>query len=50
MREGSRQARTEREIAMELKTLIGEPWADYGLIDCGNGRKLERYAFERAGE
>ena len=28
---------------MELKTLIGEPWADYGLIDCGNGRKLERY-------
>ncbi len=24
-------------------TLIGEPWADYGLIDCGNGRKLERY-------
>jgi 23S rRNA (cytosine1962-C5)-methyltransferase len=28
---------------MELKTLIGEPWADYGLIDSGNGRKLERY-------
>lgn len=24
-------------------TLIGEPWADYGLIDCGHGRKLERY-------
>jgi 23S rRNA (cytosine1962-C5)-methyltransferase len=24
-------------------TLIGEPWADYGLIDCGYGRKLERY-------
>lgn len=24
-------------------TLIGEPWADYGLIDSGNGRKLERY-------
>ncbi|MEQ1548619.1 MAG: class I SAM-dependent methyltransferase [Chakrabartia sp.] len=23
--------------------LIGEPWADYGLIDCGDGRKLERY-------
>ena len=23
--------------------LIGEPWADYGLIDSGNGRKLERY-------
>ncbi len=28
---------------MELKTLIGEPWPDYGLIDSGNGRKLERY-------
>ncbi len=24
-------------------SLIGEPWADYGLLDCGNGRKLERY-------
>ncbi len=28
---------------MELQTLIGEPWADYGLIDSGHGRKLERY-------
>ena len=28
---------------MNLSTLIGEPWADYGLIDSGNGRKLERY-------
>jgi 23S rRNA (cytosine1962-C5)-methyltransferase len=28
---------------MELKTLIGEPWPDYGLIDSGDGRKLERY-------
>lgn len=28
---------------MQLGTLIGEPWADYGLIDSGNGRKLERY-------
>ena len=28
---------------MELRTLVGEPWADYGLIDSGNGRKLERY-------
>jgi len=28
---------------MELTTLIGEPWADYGLIDSGHGRKLERY-------
>ncbi|MBB6123298.1 class I SAM-dependent methyltransferase [Sphingobium subterraneum] len=26
-----------------LGTLVGEPWADYGLIDSGNGRKLERY-------
>ncbi|WP_174286858.1 class I SAM-dependent methyltransferase [Sphingomonas bacterium] len=26
-----------------LYTLIGDPWADYGLIDSGNGRKLERY-------
>ena len=28
---------------MNLTTLIGEPWTDYGLMDCGNGRKLERY-------
>ena len=28
---------------MNLITLTGEPWADYGLIDSGNGRKLERY-------
>lgn len=28
---------------MNLETLIGEPWADYGLIDSGHGRKLERY-------
>lgn len=26
-----------------LATLIAEPWADYGLMDSGNGRKLERY-------
>lgn len=24
-------------------TLIGEAWPDYGLIDCGYGRKFERY-------
>lgn len=24
-------------------TLIGDPWPDYGLIDSGDGRKLERY-------
>jgi len=28
---------------MELVTLVGEPWADYGLVDSGHGRKLERY-------
>ena len=28
---------------MELQTLVAEPWADWGLIDSGNGRKLERY-------
>ena len=27
----------------DLKTLVAEPWADCGLIDSGNGRKLERY-------
>jgi 23S rRNA (cytosine1962-C5)-methyltransferase len=28
---------------MDLKTLIAEPWDDYGLIDSGDGRKYERY-------
>ncbi len=32
---------------MKLVTLTGEPWADYGLIDSGNGRKLERYGAYR---
>jgi 23S rRNA (cytosine1962-C5)-methyltransferase len=27
----------------DLQTIIAEPWADWGLIDCGSGRKLERY-------
>jgi 23S rRNA (cytosine1962-C5)-methyltransferase len=26
-----------------LTTIVAEPWPDYGLIDCGNGRKYERY-------
>jgi len=26
-----------------LTTLVAEPWQDWGLIDSGNGRKLERY-------
>jgi 23S rRNA (cytosine1962-C5)-methyltransferase len=28
---------------MSLLTLTGEPWADFGLVDSGGGRKLERY-------
>ena len=28
---------------MDLTVLTAEPWADYGLIDSGGGRKLERY-------
>ena len=28
---------------MNLLTLVGESWADYGLVDSGRGRKLERY-------
>lgn len=32
---------------MKLVTLTGEPWSDYGLIDSGHGRKLERYGAYR---
>ncbi len=32
---------------MTLLTLAGDPWADYGLIDSGGGRKLERYGPHR---
>ncbi|HEY5723249.1 MAG TPA: class I SAM-dependent methyltransferase [Allosphingosinicella sp.] len=32
---------------MSLSTIIAEPWTDYGLLDCGNGRKLERYGPHR---
>ena len=28
---------------MDLSTIVAEPWDDYGLIDCGHGRKYERY-------
>jgi 23S rRNA (cytosine1962-C5)-methyltransferase len=28
---------------VRLHTLIGEPWTDYALIDCGHGQKFERY-------
>ena len=38
---GRREARA-RGVS-ELTTIIAEPWADWGLIDCGNGQKLERY-------
>jgi 23S rRNA (cytosine1962-C5)-methyltransferase len=27
----------------DLQTIIAEPWDDWGLIDSGNGQKLERY-------
>ena len=27
----------------DLATIVAEPWDDWGLIDCGNGQKLERY-------
>lgn len=32
---------------MSLLTLTAEPWADYALLDTGNGRKLERYGAHR---
>src|SRR3546814_9584301 len=35
----------QRRVAdlLPLHTLVGEAWGDYGLIDSGGGRKLERY-------
>jgi 23S rRNA (cytosine1962-C5)-methyltransferase len=32
---------------MILSTLVAEPWRDYGLVDSGGGRKLERYGPHR---
>jgi len=32
---------------LDLKTLIADPWPDYGLLDSGAGRKLERYGHHR---
>jgi 23S rRNA (cytosine1962-C5)-methyltransferase len=26
-----------------LSTIVAEPWPDWGLLDCGNGHKVERY-------
>lgn len=30
-------------LAADPTTLITRPWDDFGLMDCGEGRKLERY-------
>ncbi len=30
-----------------LTTIVAEPWSDWGLLDCGDGRKLERYGSVR---
>ena len=30
-------------VDLPLLTLVGDPWPDYGLLDSGQGRKLERY-------
>ncbi len=35
------------ELALSPIVLAGEAWADYGLIDSGHGRKLERYGPHR---
>jgi 23S rRNA (cytosine1962-C5)-methyltransferase len=35
------------ELALNPLILAGEGWADYGLIDSGDGRKLERYGPHR---
>jgi 23S rRNA (cytosine1962-C5)-methyltransferase len=34
---------SETVLAGTTVTLVAEPWADYGLVDSGGGRKLERY-------
>ncbi|WP_159976856.1 MULTISPECIES: class I SAM-dependent methyltransferase [unclassified Novosphingobium] len=31
------------ELISQPQILLGEGWADYGLVDSGHGRKLERY-------
>lgn len=31
------------QLRADPRLLVTEPWADYGLIDSGDGRKLERY-------
>ena len=34
-------------LTRQPQLLIGEGWADYGLVDSGHGRKLERYGRHR---
>ena len=31
----------------DLKTIVAEPWDDWGLIDSGGGQKWERYGSGR---
>jgi len=31
------------KLRLEPQLMIGQPWADYGLIDSGHGRELERF-------
>ena len=31
------------QLRLEPQLMIGEPWADYALLDSGHGRKLERF-------
>ena len=35
------------DLAVSPLVLAGEAWADYGLVDSGHGRKLERYGPHR---
>ena len=35
------------DLDPQARLLCGEGWADYGLIDSGDGRKLERYGLHR---
>ena len=35
------------ELVQSPRLLVGEGWADYGLVDSGHGRKLERYGSYR---
>lgn len=35
------------ELVRDPVVMVGEGWADYGLVDSGHGRKLERYGNRR---